>query len=230
MYPGHFKTSAWPGSSVRHVFNKGEKRIFPYTGLLIIAGENSNHTFKLQGTWVSCKVLALSSRLKQAALRRLNPNPILLVKEDSEGAKLGLLFFAHELETLPTICSQVSFGLNNYTWGRNFLLEAVEIPFHGKVDTMSLDNIPIQFILGCHQHRAQRADDIKEVLNILDEKNTSKNKTMSVAVTIIRLSMQAVMSYMLLWQRSYARVEFSWLRATNWGNLCKISTTVFGTW
>lgn len=77
-------------------------------------------------------------------------------------------------------------------------MEAVEIPFRGKVDTTSLDNIPIQFILGCHQHRAQRADDIKEVLNTLDEKNTSKNKTMSVAVTIIRLSMQAVMSYMLL--------------------------------
>lgn len=51
-------------------------------------------------------------------------------------------------------------------------MEAVEIPFHGKMDTMSLDDIPIQFILGCHQHRAQRADDIKEVLNILDEKET----------------------------------------------------------
>lgn len=172
MYLGQFKTSACPGRSGRHIFNEGEKRIFPYTGLLIVAGENSNPTFKLQGTWVSCKVLALSSRLKQAALRRLTPNPILLAKEDSEGAKLGLLCFAHELETLPTICSQFSFGLNNYTWGRNLLLEAVEILFHGKMDTMSLDNIPIQFILGCHQHRAERADDIKEVLNISDEKET----------------------------------------------------------
>lgn len=51
-------------------------------------------------------------------------------------------------------------------------MEAVEIFFHGHLNTISLDRIPIQFILGCHQHRAQRADDIKEVLNILDEKET----------------------------------------------------------
>lgn len=39
----------------------------------------------------------------------------------------------------------------------------------GNMDTVSPDKIPTWFILGCHQHRAQRADDIKEVLNILEK-------------------------------------------------------------
>lgn len=40
-------------------------------------------------------------------------------------------------------------------------LEAVEISFDGNMDTVSPDKISIQFILGCHQHRAQNVDDIK---------------------------------------------------------------------
>ena len=51
-------------------------------------------------------------------------------------------------------------------------MEVVEIPFHGNMDTMSLDKIAIHFLLGCHQHWAQREDDIKEVLNISNEKET----------------------------------------------------------
>lgn len=51
-------------------------------------------------------------------------------------------------------------------------MEAVDISFHGNMDTMSLDKIAIQFLLGCHQHWAQREDDIKEVLNISNEKET----------------------------------------------------------
>lgn len=46
VYLGQLETLAWPDSSVRQVFNKGEKRIFPCTGILVIAGENSNHCFQ----------------------------------------------------------------------------------------------------------------------------------------------------------------------------------------
>lgn len=51
------------------------------------------------------------------------------------------------------------------------------------MDTMSLDKILIQFIVGFHQHWAQRENDIKKVLNILNEKE-SNLKTISVAITI----------------------------------------------
>lgn len=34
---------------------------------------------------------------------------------------------------------------------------------------------PLRFILGYHQHRAQKADDIKKILNIMDEKETHVN-------------------------------------------------------
>lgn len=50
--------------------------------------------------------------------------------------------------------------------------EAVEIPLYGNMDTVSPDKISIQFIMGCQQHRAQKADDINVILNILDEKET----------------------------------------------------------
>lgn len=41
------------------------------------------------------------------------------------------------------------------------------------MDTMSLDKILIQFIVGFHQHWAQRENDIKKVLNILNEKESN---------------------------------------------------------
>ena len=52
------------------------------------------------------------------------------------------------------------------------------------MDTMSLDKILIQFIVGFHQHWAQRENDITKVLNILNEKELSL-KTIPVAITIV---------------------------------------------
>ena len=41
------------------------------------------------------------------------------------------------------------------------------------MDTMSLDKILIQFIVGFHQHWAHRENYIKKVLNILNEKESN---------------------------------------------------------
>jgi hypothetical protein len=59
-------------SSVRQVVNKGKREFFPYTGLLVIAGEN-NVYFYIGRALTSYEVLTLSISSRFVALERLTP-------------------------------------------------------------------------------------------------------------------------------------------------------------